>query len=87
MNAAYDSTRPPLAGRTARVTSVPIAVASNQPGAARCSTIRVDCSNATEWRIDAVHAPHPHHVADRLDFSSDIVVRESVRRHGSWVRR
>ena len=29
----------------------------------------------------------PHHVVDRLDLAADIVVREAVRRHGSWVLR
>ncbi|EDT37713.1 histidinol-phosphate phosphatase family protein [Burkholderia ambifaria MEX-5] len=53
--------------------------------AARCGTILVDCGNETEWRIDARRTPL--HVVTRLDLAADIVVREAVRRHGSWVRR
>lgn len=53
--------------------------------AARCGTILVDCGNETEWRIDATRTPL--HVVTRLDLAADIVVREAVRRHGTWVRR
>ncbi|MDC6086813.1 hypothetical protein PPI47_35730, partial [Burkholderia cenocepacia] len=52
---------------------------------ARCGTILVDCGNETEWRLNAARTPH--HVVDRIDLAADIVVREAVRRHGSWVRR
>jgi len=53
--------------------------------AARCSTILVECGNETDWRSNAARTPH--HVVDRLDLAADIVVREAVRRHGSWVLR
>ncbi|NIF41510.1 HAD-IIIA family hydrolase [Burkholderia sp. Tr-862] len=53
--------------------------------AARCGTILVDRGNETEWRLDARRTPH--HVVPRLDLAADLVVRDAVRRHGSWVRR
>lgn len=53
--------------------------------AAHCRTILVDCGHETEWRIDGARTPH--HVVDRVDLAADIVVREAVRRHGTWVRR
>ncbi|MBW5809650.1 HAD-IIIA family hydrolase [Burkholderia sp. COPS] len=52
---------------------------------ARCGTILVDRGHETEWRVNAARTPH--HVVDRLDLAADIVAREAVRRHGTWVRR
>ena len=84
LTATHDLARPPLAGRTAFVTD-DILDDVEAGRAAHCSTILVDCGNETEWRLNAARTPH--HVVDRVDLAADIVVRETVRRHGLWGRR